>query len=149
MMKNFLILVLFFLSQIGVGQTDDEIIKEANRLLRCTQDWKYSKLKHKVEGKVLFYIQPIGACGGSMNASNTIIVTTKGDTIRILQVCDNPLDNNGGYEPKDKTPRLEINDDVSVTPDDMLDNWRGGDIPHDYFSCIIKETYFGDIKKSK
>lgn len=144
-MKHIIFYSLLLFSKTVVGQTGEELIKEANRLLYCQRDWKYLKLKDSVEGKVLFYDQPMGACGGSANASNTLIVTNKGDTIRILQLCDNPLDNNGGYEPMETIPRLKLNDYVKVTLDNTLDYWRGGDIPYDPFSCIIKETYFAIV----
>jgi hypothetical protein len=147
-MKSILLCAIILSSKIAVSQTDEELIKDANRLLNCQKGWKYLSLKSKVEGKILFYMQPLTACGGISTASNAIILTNKGDTIRVLQLCDDISEYGSSDTLTDKMLRLHLNDYVVVTPEGTI-NWRAEEIPYDPLSCVVKKTYFGDISKKE
>jgi hypothetical protein len=145
-MKSLLNLIALFLCQVTIGQTDDEITKEANRLTACQQYWEYLSLNKKIEGKILFFMQPLIPCGTMSTASNAVIVTGNGDTIRVLQLCDNVPENIPYKDSAKISLRLDLNDHVVVTTAGRPD-WRASIIPYDPFSCVIKKTYWGEVKK--
>jgi|GEM_PF-5136922 hypothetical protein len=138
MLNKLLIILTILISNvsISIGQSTDSV----NKLSLCREDWQYLNLTKQLEGKIIFFQQPDFGCGTLSNASNAIILTDKGDTIRVLTSCD--------VKPIHSSPRFILNDYVVVATTSFdFAKYRIDFIPSDPFSCVLKVAYFGEIKK--
>ena len=100
------------------------------RLIKCKSTWVYFKLDHQVRGKILSYSK--GICGYIQVSSNTIIHTSTGDTIRVLEMpCYGKI--------------FAKSDSVLVTPLSKPDSIGGvGDLK---FDCKVKKTCHAEVTK--
>ncbi len=104
-----------------------------NQLAKCKNSWVYFKLDRPVRGKVLSYAW--GMCSFVPVSSNTIVLLSTGDTVRILELPCNIKDT------------LKTSDSVSVSPITKADSVGGiGDTKYD---CTIKRTCYAHISKIK
>ncbi len=103
---------------------------------QCKEKWNYIFVKDTLCGTILYYENPPFACGKLSSASITIIKTTKGDSLRILQVCDT-------------TTSLFIKQKIWVIPDYTA--YRNIALPFNTSKsdCEVKNTLYGIIKIRK
>ncbi len=123
-------------------RTKGQSVDEFNKLNTCAYEWKYLNLTSTLEGKIIFFCQPSFYCGEESNASTAIIVTAKGDTIRILQECD--------FNPIDSPMRLKPMDNVEIKPYSQdMSSYKPDDIIADPYSCLISTASWGIVAKKE
>lgn len=135
-MKLYLILLSIFLSaETACAQS----LKDHDQSLECQKNWKYLNLEKDIRGVVLYYDQPVIACGVSIStASVALIKTAKGDTLRILTLCNTK---------KEFKVRSEFEPGYNVYIRAVLKPpFRVDLIPVDPYACSIKEAYFGTVQ---
>jgi hypothetical protein len=123
------LLIFFLMMSFGCSEKR-RIQKMSDTVGECKKTWVYFKLERPVRGKVLSYAK--GMCGYFAISSNTIVLTSAHDTIRVLQ-----LPCNGGVCVK--------SDSVLVTPVTKVDS--AGAIGDRMFDCRVKRTCFADVTK--
>src|SRR6476660_891798 len=100
---------------------------------KCKRTWSYIDIKDSVTGIVLFDKTPGADCGIFSTASMTLVKTSKGDTVRVLNLCNT-------------TASFEEGTFVIVQP--QKKPGFGIDIlPFDPLACIVMPTSFGIIRK--
>jgi len=130
-MKVALLLVFALTISYSVfGQTDEEI----NNGLKCQQKWIYRNLNKSTKGTIIFHKKASGSCGIESVASVSIIKTEKGDTIRVLELCNRDKD-------------FSIGSHISIKRE-TKPSFRVDLVPYDPKACIILETYFGTVTKN-
>lgn len=112
---------------ISFSQTTEEQDKGQ----KCKTKWKYYQLKHVTDGDVLYHQKALVWCGIFSTASVTLIRTEKGDTIRVLQMCNTETVFRKGTK-------------VTVVPEGDK-TWRVDLVPYDPQGCMIMEVCFGKI----
>jgi len=122
-----------FISVLGIGQ-----IKSQDTKLPCQVNWIYIDLHKEIKGKIIFYAQPVVACGIVSVAATALIETESGDTIRVLSLCHIKKD----FQTKND---FETGSSVLVTPSEKP-KFRVDITPADPKHCTLKETYFGTLK---
>jgi hypothetical protein len=126
----FLLACLVVLSLLIEAQTSEQ---EWNDFNKCKQSWKYFNLKDSLTGHVLFHKKASIECGIFSSASLTLVKTSKGDTIRVLDLCNTKKDFDiGSFVTVQPQPKPGFGIDV---------------IPFDIKTCIFKQTCFGEISK--
>ena len=104
-----------------------------NDFNKCKRTWSYIDIKDSVTGIVLFDKTPAADCGIFSTASMTLVKTSKGDTVRVLNLCNT-------------TASFEEGTFVIVQP--QKKPGFGIDIlPFDPLACIVVPTSFGTIRK--
>lgn len=91
-MKNYILISTLLLSYICNSQNDADINNYISATKSIREKWKYFKMKDTIEVKIIKHFPAIGFCGIGATASMTIVETKKGDTIRVIDLC-NVLDN--------------------------------------------------------
>ena len=77
---------LYFLGTSCLAQTKDD--KKASFDNYCRDNWQYFSLQGSIKGQIMFHAKPYFLCGLVATASLTIVRTTTGDTIRIIDLCN-------------------------------------------------------------
>ncbi|HEY9001615.1 MAG TPA: hypothetical protein VIM89_09695 [Mucilaginibacter sp.] len=96
----------------------------------CKSDWQFFKLKKSITGTVILH-EKAGPCGLISFSSCTILKTSAGDTIRVLELCD---------EKKVFAP----GDHVKINTVKYKDY---GIVTTNKYECIIKKTTVGVVTK--
>jgi len=97
----------------------------------CQTEWQYFRIDKPVPGKVISHL--VGSCRYNIAAS-TVVVTTTGDTIRVLEFCPNA--------------KLKESDSVLITPVNSLPVSKRSVININ-FDCKVKRTAYASITKVK
>ncbi len=133
---SFLLVSLFATITSVFGQH-----QETEKLQNCKTKWKYLNLDKALTGSILYYEQPVVACGMVSTASVALIRTDAGDTIRVLSMCDIKKDFN-------TPPAFKLGERVSVTPSEKP-TFRIDLMPVDWEGCRLMSAYFGIIQNAK
>jgi hypothetical protein len=116
----------------SAGQDSDRKLTSIEN--KCKQSWQYFNSSDTTYGIVLFHAKADFLCGGIASASLTVIKTTTGDTIRVLQMCN--------------TNQIFFKSEY-VKVSSMQQPTCGVFLPFDkYFDCVVKKTCYGVIKKA-
>lgn len=99
----------------------------------CKDSWEYFPIKDSIYGEVLFHLPAIGLCGAIATASLTIVKTSLGDTIRVLEMCN-------------VNKVFKKNEKVKVAFSEKLP-FAVNTPPDDYYYCKIHKTCYGVITK--
>jgi hypothetical protein len=118
------------ISRFVFGQTNEEL----NKGFKCQQKWLYQNLDKSTNGTIIFHKKASGSCGIFSAASVSIIKTEKGDTIRVLEMCNFDKDFSSGSH-------------VSIKPE-TKPSFRVDIVPYDPKACTILEAYFGTVTKN-
>ncbi|WP_419788695.1 hypothetical protein [Mucilaginibacter sp. SP1R1] len=100
-------------------------------LFECKKDWQYYTLKDTLYGELIEQQDNGKYCGYVAFASNTIVKTVAGDTIRIIELCNLNKFGRGinvKIIPQEKPPF-----DIAVG--------------YTQFDCEVKKTYYGKVIK--
>ena len=128
MKGGFLAILLISILSISYGQS-------SSTTLTCRSNWQFLTTENKIEGRLIYFL-PAADCGYSISASLSIIETTTGDTIRVLNLCDMRRQ----IPPNTKVqllPNNEVTKKASIIPLD-----KTGD-------CFIIKTYYGQLLLNK
>jgi hypothetical protein len=126
----FLLMPGLFIGYSVFGQTHEEL----NNGLKCQQKWEYRNLNSNISGIILFHQKAGGSCGIFSTASVSIIKSEKGDTLRVLEMCNTDKD-------------FSVGSHISVKSE-TKPSFRVDIVPYDPKACIILETYFGTLTKN-
>lgn len=149
MCRLFIIISIFLFALKLKGQTDS--LKKLSRSkpldFSYENKWKYFSLKKTIIVTVIYHLPADGACGVYAYSSETIAKTFKGDTIRILDLC-----NENNYK-KDQIIQVEPSTPYKcgdtkkicwITPLNLVKNPKTGNLeqtPNSYDLTIFKTTY--------
>jgi len=97
----------------------------------CETEWQYFQIDKPAPGKVISHLA--GSCRYNIAAS-TIVVTTTGDTIRVLEFCTKA--------------KFKESDSVLITPVSPLPVSKRSVININ-FDCKVKRTAYASITKVK
>jgi hypothetical protein len=123
MQKIILTILLFQFAFICIGQTMPQ--------KKYMAKWTYPKTSTPIHG-VLIHFSPVAGCGYIRTATLSIVKTDKGDTIRVLQMCDT-------------TKKVMINSKVTLLPTTNR-VMKAIFIPSDPATdCKINQTYYGQL----
>jgi len=101
------------------------------RMVKCKSNWVYFKLENPIRGRVLSYAK--GMCGYFEIASNIIIRTSAGGTIRVFEL---PCVIKG---------EIIKSDSVLVSPVGKPDSVGG--LMDGKFDCIVRRTCIAHVAK--
>ncbi len=134
MRMQFLILIFLNFSQQSFAQKKDPQNIIIPTYEYCKEKWDYTFVKDTVTGLVLYFEKAPFACGNIFTASITIIKTNKGDSLRIIQVCDT-------------TNSISLKQMVSIIPD--YTNYSNIALPFNTSKtdCEVKKTIYGKMRK--
>jgi hypothetical protein len=123
MQKLLMIFLLFSFASTCFGQTNEQ--------KSCIAKWKYRQSVIPIHG-VLIHFGPVADCGYFITASLSIVKTDRGDTIRVLQLCDT-------------TKKVIVQIKVTLLPTSRVKK-KASLIPSDpWTDCKIKKTYYGRL----
>jgi hypothetical protein len=92
MKHNIVIFILSLISLDNFSQKSIQTTKQNNPLVHKTceyqKKWKYFKLNDTLITKLIDHIPAPAICGDTPSASLSIVITAYGDTIRILDLCN-------------------------------------------------------------
>ena len=129
MTRHFLILILCLSATFCFGQKNSKKFEDLKN--KCQGSWQYFTLEETTIGQVLFHEKAYFLCGVIATASLTIIKTSLGDTIRVLELCNT-------------NKEFKKTNFVKVTPNHNPD--FGVSIPKDKtFGCLVKKTCYGTV----
>ena len=107
--------------------------------------WKYLRLKKTILVTILDHKPADVACGVLLTASETIVLTQKGDTIRILDLCNLNTYKKGQTVKIEPQKRLICEDKEKncwATPFTLIENPKTGKFePNKYDVTVFKTTY--------
>lgn len=100
----------------------------------CKEKWDYTFVKDTITGSVIYFEKAPFACGNISTASITIIKTKKGDSLRIIQVCDTTI-------------FISLKQMLSIIPD--YTNYSNIALPFNTSKtdCEVKKTIYGKVWK--
>lgn len=130
-------LILFFISCSVASITFCQKKDPQNIIIptyeNCKEKWNYIFVKDTLKGEIIFFEKSPFECGKLPAASITILKTTKGDSLRILQACDT-------------TSQRKLKQKVSVVPD--YSNYSNIALPFNSSKsdCEVKNTIYGFVK---
>ena len=123
-------IMLFCLFCFGCAPAN--VKKQMHALSACQGNWQYFTVTKPITGKVISYHG--GWCrGNSKMASSTVIITSVGDTVRVLELCNNT--------------KFNPNEFVMVTWAQTPARKRAALDPD--YDCKVQRTCYGDVTLKK
>ena len=153
MQKTWFIFLVFLLCLKTQGQNKDSLRNNYTNEphdFSFVDKWKYFKLKRTITIKIIHHTPPLSACGVLMTASSTIALTEKGDTIRILDLCNIRSYKTGQIikvNPFNYNPKCDYNKKKNcwIIPFTLIENPLTGKFEPTQFDLTIKKTTYGTL----
>ncbi|RTY85909.1 hypothetical protein [Flavobacterium sp. GT3R68] len=108
-MKKITIIFMFLFTWLSYSQDNSKRIYEY--ITSTEKKWKIIKLRDTINAKIIFHIPAQRDCDENLVASMTIVKTQKGDTIRILDLCNSnkfQIDQNIKIAPAQKQSFIKV-----------------------------------------
>ena len=134
MRMQFLILIFLIFGLQSFAQKKDPQNIIIPTYEHCKEKWDYTFVKDTITGSVIYFEKAPFACGNISTASITIIKTKKGDSLRIIQVCDTTI-------------FISLKHMLSIIPD--YTNYSNIALPFNTSKtdCEVKKTIYGKVWK--